>query len=102
MCGSRENTVERVGVALRCEAHHVVSDADRGMRRNPANLRRGAAVRGQEVIEHAIEHARVRNAGRNLAVEVAGEQKDERLVERNPESNAVAALSEGGAIEKTS
>ncbi len=77
-----EQRVERMSRAVRGEVHHVVRDPDRGAGRLLAQDARGLRVRREDVVESAPRGARVGEAGRDLAVEKAAEEEDERLVER--------------------
>ena len=60
-------------------------DADRGAGRLLADRRGRLRVGGEEVVERARRGARVRETGRDLAVEEAAEDEDERLVQRDLE-----------------
>jgi hypothetical protein len=77
-----EEGVERVSRAVRGEVHHVVRDPDRGAGRFLAQNARGLRVRREDVVESAPRSARVGEAWRDLTVEKASEEQDERLVER--------------------
>ncbi len=60
-------------------------DPDRGAGRLLAQDSRGLRVRREDVVEGEPRGARVGEAGRDLAVEKASEEEDERLVERQVE-----------------
>jgi hypothetical protein len=87
---AREEPVEQMEPALRREGHHVVRDADRRMRHALADDRRGRGVRGHHVVERAGHRFRIGDRRRDLRVEIAGEQKDERLVERDVKADAIS------------
>src|ERR1035437_8413265 len=72
--------VEGMSRAVRREVHHVVRDSDRRPGRFLAKDDRRLHVGREEMVERARGGARVGESGRDLTVEKAPEEDDERFV----------------------
>ena len=96
--GRGEEPVEGVPRPRGREAHHVVRDADRRAGRGLPDRRGGGLVRGEEVVEGPGRVPAGGEARRHLAVEVAAENEDERLVQDRPAAGrrAESARDPGG------
>ncbi len=82
---SGEEAVERMPVPFRGEGHHVVGDADRRAGSFLPDRGGRLGVGGEEMVQGPAGGPRVGEAGRDLAVEKAAEEEDERLVQDRPE-----------------